>query len=83
MWCEVRKLGWGDWAWVTILAYELFCPPGEMLSESLDRKLDRVPRLTEGLIVYTALHCANRLPPRWDVFHQAARLLRRVEKELA
>jgi hypothetical protein len=54
-----------------------------MLSESLDRKLGRAPRLTEGLIIYTALHCANRLPLRWDAFHQAARLLGRVERELA
>ena len=79
----MRRLGWGDWAWMAILAYELFCPPGEMLSESLDRKLDKVPRLTEALIVYTALHCANRLPPRLDLFHQSARLLGRIERELA
>lgn len=79
----MRRLGWGDWAWMAILVYELFCPPGEMLSESLDRRLDRVPRLTEALIVYTALHCANRLPPRLDLFHQMARLLGRIEKELA
>lgn len=78
----MRKWGWGDWAWIGILAYELFCPPGEMLSESLDRKLERMPRLTEALIVYTALHCANRLPPRVDLFHQAARWLGRVEREL-
>lgn len=78
----MRKPGWGEWAWIAILAYELFCPPGEMLSESLDRKLDRVPRLTEALIVYAALHCANRLPSRWDIFHQTARLLGRVEKGL-
>lgn len=79
----MRKLGWGDWAWIAILAYELFCPPGEMLSESLDRKLGRGPRLTEALIIYTALHCANRLPPRLDLFYQTARLLGRVERELA
>ena len=78
----MRKLGWGDWAWVGIAAYELFCPRGEMLSESLDRRLERAPRLTEALIVYTALHCANRLPARFDLFHQAARLLGRVEREL-
>lgn len=79
----MRRLGWGDWAWIAILGYELFCPPGEMLSESLDRKLDKVPRLTEALIVYTALHCANRLPARIDLFHQIARLLGRIERELA
>lgn len=79
----MRTPGHGDWAWIAILAYELFCPPGEMLSESLDRKLIRAPRLTEALIVYTALHCANRLPTRLDLFHQTARLLGRVEKELA
>jgi hypothetical protein len=39
--------------------------------------------LTEALIVYTALHCANRLPPRLDLFHHAARLLGRIERELA
>jgi hypothetical protein len=79
----MRKPGWGDWAWMAILAYELFCPPGEMLSESLDRKLDRLPRLTEALIVYCALHCANRLPSRLDMFHQTARVLGRVERELS
>lgn len=77
----MRKLGWGDWAWLVILVYELFCPPGEMLSESLDRRLHRAPRLTEGLILYTALHCANRLPERFDLFHRVARVLGRVEGE--
>lgn len=78
----MRRLGWGDWAWLGILVYELFCPRGQMLSESLDRRLERAPRLTEALIAYTALHCANRLPPRLDLFHQFARLLGRVEEEL-
>ena len=76
------KWGWGDRAWMAILVYELFCPPGEMLSESLDRRLARSRWLTEALIVYTALHCANRLPPRVDLFHQAARLLGRIEEEM-
>lgn len=79
----MRRVGWGDWAWMAILAYELFCPRGEMLSESLDRRLERMPRLTEALIVYAALHCANRLPPRLDLFYQTARLIGRVERELA
>ena len=74
----MRKLGWGDWAWIGIVTYELFCPPGEMLSESLDRKLDRAPLVTEALIVYTALHLANRLHPKVDLFHHAARKLRRI-----
>lgn len=77
----MAKLGWGDWAWLAIVVYEVFCPPGEMLSESLDRKLSRYPRLTEAMIVYVALHCANRLPPQVDLLHQAARLLGRIERD--
>jgi len=72
----------GDWAWAAILAYELFCPRGQMLSEALDRRLVWSPRFTEALIVYAALHCANRLPHHLDLFHQSARLLGRIERQM-
>ena len=49
-------------------------PAGRMLSEAFDRRITRHPWLTRALIAYTAMHCANLLPEKLDIYHQAARL---------
>ena len=76
----------GDAAWLGILVYEVVCPPEETLSKALDRLLSageppkRTTRgwLTELGIFYVALHCANRLPPRYDLPYRVHDLLRRL-----
>jgi hypothetical protein len=82
----------GDVAWAAIFLYEIFAPRGELLSEALDRRLGsecpkRIPHrreiVTEGLILYGALHCANRLPKDVDLFYWAARALGRVACDIA
>lgn len=62
-----------------ILAYELVAPPGELLSEGVDRALERsslAKAATLGAIGCTALHLANVLPERIDPFKRAIDLLR-------
>lgn len=81
----MKLLRLGDAAWLAIAAYEVLCPPGEMLSEAVDRWLGaeliptrrRRKHATELFIVYTALHVANRLPERVDLYARAARRFRR------
>lgn len=53
-----------------VLAYELACPSGELLSEGVDRALNSHPALTRAAIGYTALHLMNLLPESVDLFHQ-------------
>lgn len=51
-----------------ILAYELACPQGELLSEGADKALETHPILTRAAIGMTALHLMNALPPQIDIF---------------
>lgn len=66
------------WAWMfgAITAYELTCPKGELLSEGVDRAIDKHPIAVPLAIGYTALHLANRLPESIDVFHRGSELLK-------
>lgn len=68
-------------AWIflgsMILAYETFCPPGELLSEGVDRALLRSPRATRLAVTITALHLLNLIPERVDPYHQFAKVCRR------
>lgn len=65
-------------AWVGIgllvAAYELLAPEGELLSQGVDRALDKHPVLTTTVIGATALHLVNLLPERLDVLHQLTNL---------
>lgn len=62
----------GEIAWLTILGYEFRCPPGQMLCQILDPFITRHPILSRALILYTALHMANMLDERVDVYYQLA-----------
>lgn len=55
-----------------VAAYDYFCPPGETLSEGVDRALEtRTGRvLALGGIAIVASHLANMLPQRYDPLHQ-------------
>lgn len=60
----------GDWAWVVILslvvAYELFCPPGQLLSQAMDAYRAAHPFLVQGAIVYLAGHLTRVWPAHFD-----------------
>jgi hypothetical protein len=62
----------GDWAVVTmmggILTYDLVTPPGETVSEAVDRYLERRPILTTIFIGITAGHLLNRIPVYLDLY---------------
>ena len=61
-----------------IIAYEALCPKGELLSEGVDRALDKHPILTRALIGTTALHLVNMLPEAIDPFHHAVNLIKKT-----
>ena len=64
-----------------VLAYELLCPEGELLSEGVDRALEhsKWARLaTLGGIAITATHLMNLLPESVDPYHQAHKLTKRT-----
>lgn len=66
----------GDAAWITLAAvvavYEAIGP--ELLSEAVDRYIERHPILTRAVIAVTALHLANLLPPAIDPYHWITQL---------
>lgn len=59
-----------------VLAYELLCPDGELLSEGADRGIEKHPLLVPLAIGVTALHLANVLPPRVDPLHRAMKIIK-------
>lgn len=60
---------------VGVAVYEMLCPPGETLSEGVDRALEcpRGKYLALGAIAITAAHLANVLPKNIDPYHQLTR----------
>jgi hypothetical protein len=71
-----------DYAWAVLIAgvvaWEIFSPPGELLSEAVDRYLVRHPVLTRAAILITAAHLLNALevrPLQWiDIYAHIARI---------
>lgn len=70
-----------DAAWVTlavgVLTYEIAAPPGQLLSEAVDRYRGRHPVIIAGVIVYLAAHLLRIVPTRIDPLHQLAIRLKR------
>ena len=71
----------GDIAWVSVAAaiilYEALCPPGQLMSEAVDRYRRRHPFITNGIIFYIAMHLMRQWPRKIDPLHQfAARVSR-------
>lgn len=84
---EKRKLQPRELAWLGIAAYELGALAvggGHTLSEGLDEYCDNENRLvkygTRAWIGYTALHLANVLPKRIDIYHQLTKLKQSQER---
>ena len=63
-------------AWIALLAlilwWEVYCPPGALLSEGVDVAIERWPVTTRALVLLVALHLINWLPARVDPLHQLA-----------
>lgn len=66
-----------DGAWLTlaggVLVWDTCCPPGEMLSEGVDRYMVRHPWLTRAVVALVALHLCNHLPKSTDPISWLAR----------
>ena len=60
-----------------ILAHEVLCGDGELLSEGADRALEKHKVLTLGVIAVTALHLANAIPEKIDPIHHLGQLGRK------
>lgn len=58
--------------WLAILTvagvFEALALDGELLSHGVDRALVSHPWLTRGVIIVTAMHLLNTIPPRADPF---------------
>jgi hypothetical protein len=65
-----------DIAWIALAAgiaiYEASCPPGQLLSEAVDRYRSRHPFITNGVIFYLSMHLLRQWPRRLDPLHQIA-----------
>jgi hypothetical protein len=61
-----------------VVAYELMCPSGELMSEGADRAIDRYPILTKTAIGLTALHLMNALPDNMDPITVALKTVKRL-----
>jgi len=65
-----------DAAWIVLVAgvvvWDVACPREEMLSEGVDRYLERRPWLTRMVVAVTAAHILNLLPKRVDPFYRVA-----------
>lgn len=76
-----RPMRHGDYAWAAIAAgvitYELFAPPGQLLSEAVDRYRRHHPYITNGMVCYIAAHLLRVVPARVDPLHQLATRVRR------
>lgn len=76
-------------AWVgliaSVAAYDYYAPPGQTLSEGVDRALDKHPLLTTAAIGMTAMHLLNIYEhlniEHLDPIHQLANMARRKVSE--
>jgi hypothetical protein len=66
----------GDSAWIAlavgVAVYEIAAPPGELLSEAVDRYRAKHRWLTTVGIVYTAAHLLRLWPAPLDPLHRLA-----------
>lgn len=60
---------------VGVAAYDMLCPPGETMSEAVDRALEHRHKkiMALGAIAITAAHLANLLPEQVDPFHHVTK----------
>lgn len=65
-----------DRAWIvlaaSIVTYEFVAQPDELLSEAVDRYLEKHPWLTRMIVAVVSAHLLNFIPPRVDPLHRIA-----------
>jgi hypothetical protein len=66
-----------------VLAYEISCNDGELLSEGVDDWLAAKPVLTRAVIAALALHLGNVVPPQLDPISLGFHGIRRASRFLA
>lgn len=54
--------------WSLVMYHELFCEPEQLLSEGVDRALEKHPVLVYSFVAVTVAHLLNRLPTRVDPY---------------
>lgn len=59
-----------------VLTYEVIAPDGQLLSEGIDRALEKHPIATRIGVGLVAMHLLNLIPDRVDPVHRLALLLR-------
>lgn len=73
---RTRIRSWHLWTALAgvVTALEIVAPEGELLSEGVDRGLERHPLLVRAAIVITAAHLLNLLPERVDPYARLPRV---------
>jgi hypothetical protein len=66
-----------------VMAYEIVCDEGELLSEGVDEWLAAKPILTRAVIAALALHLGNALPVHYDVVSLGFLGVRKASRHLA
>lgn len=62
-----------------VVAYDLFAPQGETLSEGVDRALEsRFKYVAMGAIAVTAAHLINAIPEQLDPIHRGVQFIREL-----
>lgn len=61
-----------------ILAYELSAPEGQLMSEGVDRALEKHKTLTTLAVGTVALHLLNVLPAKADPLHHGLKFLKNL-----
>lgn len=65
-------------AWIGLVAgvaaWDIFCPPGETLSEGYDSFMERHKLLALGAVAVTGAHLINAIPKNLDPFTAFGRL---------
>ena len=71
------KRGWAAIG-LGVLAYELACAEGQLLSEGADRAIEKHPVLTRAAIGITALHLSNAIPDYLDPIHMSVKAAKNI-----
>lgn len=74
---RARIKAWHLWLVVAcvVVIVEALAPEGELLSEGVDRALERHPILTRLAVELVARHLTNDIPPNLDPLSRLARIL--------
>lgn len=80
-WSTRSLSGSGMWTAIAaaVVYHELSCKEGELLSEAVDRGLEKNPLPIYALVLVTAAHLLNWLPPKVDPFRWVGLLFKKMK----